>query len=78
MKTFTFALLMTGLVAAPALYADCPVSLPHDKIIDCIVKENATGIREKELFDDKTVSKQQGESQFSPPSDQIVDLQAQK
>ncbi len=77
MKTFTFALLITGLVAAPALYADCPVSLPHDKIIDCIVKENATGIREKELFDDQVVNKQ-GELQLNPLPKQIVDLQAQK
>ncbi len=77
MKMFTTFALLAGLVAAPALYADCPVSLPHDKIIDCIVKENATGIREKELFDDKTISKQ-GESQSNPPSNPVVDLQAQK
>lgn len=77
MKTSTFVALITGLLAAPAVYAECPISLPHEQLIDCIVKENATEIREKELFEDQIVSKQ-GDLQLNPQSSKVVELQVQK
>lgn len=58
MKTLKLALLMTGLIAAPLLYADCSVTLPHEQLVDCIVKQNAPSAQQFDVVEDQKTSKQ--------------------
>lgn len=74
MKSLKYILLMSGLITTPALYAACPVSLPHDQLLDCIVRENATNTQQPKIIESQTVSKQ-GELQLNTPSNNLANIQ---
>ena len=58
MKTVTTSILFSALLAAPAVYADCPASLPHEQLMDCIVNKNAAGGQQSEIIAEQTSAPQ--------------------
>ncbi len=57
MKNFAPFIFAAGLFASPSLYAACSVSLSHEQIMDCIVKQNEDCTQATESIQSRTISK---------------------
>lgn len=72
-----FSMFITVLFAAPAVYASCPTSLPHEQLIDCIVNKNADGVQQPEVIAAQIINKKD-EPPKNVASNKLAELQARK
>lgn len=72
MKNFAPFIFAAGLFASPSLYAACSVSLSHEQIMDCIVKQNEDCTQATESIQSRTTSKADNTTVNTQTADQIA------